>query len=47
MTKKQKQMVVRIVIAFVMLAAIMAGEHNGLSDKIQPLALLALICLIP
>ena len=47
MTKKQKQMVVRIVIAFVMLAAIMAGEHTGLSDKIQPHALLALICLIP
>ena len=47
MTKKQKQMVVRIVIAFVMLAAIMISEHTGLSERIQPQVLLALICLIP
>ena len=47
MTKKQKQMVLRIVVAFVMLVAIMAGEHTGLSDHIQPHALLALICLVP
>ena len=47
MNKKQKQMVFRIVIAFVMLALIMVGEHTGMSDRIQPHALLALICLIP
>lgn len=47
MTKKQRQMVVRIVIAFVMLAAIMVGEHTGFSERIQPHGLLALICLIP
>lgn len=47
MTKKQKQMVVRIVAAFIMLAAIMVGEHTGLSDRIQPQVLLALICLVP
>ena len=47
MTKKQKQMVVRIVIAFIMLAAIMVGEHTGLTDRIQPHILLAVICLVP
>ena len=47
MTKKQKQMVVRIVAAFIMLVAIMVGEHTGLSDRIQPQVLLALICLVP
>lgn len=47
MTKKQRQMVVRIVIAFVMLAAIMVGEHTGFSERIQSPGLLALICLIP
>ena len=47
MTKKQKQMVVRIMVVFVMLAAIMAGEHTGLSERIQPHILLAFICLIP
>ena len=47
MTKKQKQMVVRIVVAFVMLVAIMTGEHTGWSDRIQPHVLLAFICLIP
>ena len=47
MTKKQKQMVVRIVVAFVMLVAIMVGEHTGFSERIQPHVVLALICLIP
>ncbi len=47
MTKKQKQMVVRIVIAFILLAAIMIGEHTGLTDRIQPHILLAVICLVP
>lgn len=47
MTKKQKQMVVRIVAAFIMLVAIMVGEHTGLSERIQPHVLLALICLVP
>ena len=47
MTKKQKQMVVRIVVAFIMLVAIMVGEHTGLSERIQPQVLLALICLVP
>lgn len=47
MTKKQKQMVVRIVAAFIMLIAIMVGEHTGLSERIQPHVLLALICLVP
>ena len=47
MTKKQKQMVVRIVVAFIMVVAIMVGEHTGLSDRIQPHVLLALICLVP
>ena len=47
MNKKQKQMVIRIVIAFGMLALIMAGEHTGMTDHIQPHAILALICLIP
>ena len=47
MTKKQKQMVVRIMVVFVMLAAIMVGEHTGVSERIQPHILLAFICLIP
>ena len=47
MTEKQKQMVVRIAVAFVMLVLIMIGEHTGWSDRIQPHLLLALICLIP
>ena len=47
MTKKQKQMVVRIVAAFIMLIAIMVGEHTGVSERIQPHVLLALICLVP
>ena len=34
MTKKQKQMVVRIVVAFIMLVAIMVGEHTGLSGAV-------------
>ena len=40
-------MVVRIVAAFIMLVAIMVGEHTGLSERIQPHVLLALICLVP
>lgn len=40
-------MVVRIVAAFIMLIAIMVGEHTGLSERIQPHVLLALICLVP
>lgn len=47
MTKKQKRMVWRIVVVFVMLAAVMVGEHTGISDRIQPHALLGLVCLIP
>lgn len=47
MTKKQRRMAMRIAIAFVMLAAIMVGEHTGFSDRIQPHGLLAFICLIP
>ena len=47
MSKKQKQMVIRIAVAFLMLMAIMVGEHSGLSERIQPQGLLALICLIP
>lgn len=37
----------RIVVAFVMLAAIMIGEHTGLSERIQPPFLLGIICLVP
>lgn len=47
MTKKQKQVVARIVVTFVMLVAIMIGEHTGWSECIQPHVLLAFICLIP
>ena len=47
MSKKQKRMVIRIAVAFLMLVAIMVGEHSGLSERIQPQGLLALICLIP
>lgn len=47
MTKKQKQMVWRIALAFVMLVCIMAAEHTGLSERIQPQILLAVICLVP
>ncbi|MDD7177173.1 MAG: heavy metal translocating P-type ATPase [Lachnospiraceae bacterium] len=47
MSKKQKQMVIRIAVAFLMLVAIMVGEHSGLSERIQPHGLWALICLIP
>ncbi len=47
MTKKQKRMLIRIVIAFIMLAAVMVAEHTGLTDRIQPHILLAVICLVP
>ena len=47
MTKKQKQVVARIVVTFVMLVAIMISEHTGRSECIQPHVLLAFICLIP
>ena len=47
MSKKQKQMVIRIVVAFVMLLLILAGEHTGWTDRIQPQMLVGLICLIP
>lgn len=47
MNKKQKKMLVRILIAFILLAAIMIGEHTGLTEQIRPHALLAVICLIP
>lgn len=47
MTKKQKQVVARIVVTFVMLVAIMISEHTGWSECIQPHVLLAFICLIP
>lgn len=47
MTKKQKKMVWRIAAAFLMLVFIMAAEHTGLSERIQPQFLLGLICLVP
>lgn len=47
MTKKQKRMLVRIMIVFVLLTAILAGEHTGLADKIQPQIIQAFICLFP
>ena len=47
MTKKQKQVVARIVVTFVLLVAIMISEHTGWSECIQPHVLLAFICLIP
>lgn len=47
MTKKQKKMLVRIILAFLMLVLILLGEHTGLSDRVQPRALMALICLVP
>ena len=47
MTKKQKQVIARIVVTFVMLVAIMISEHTGWSECIQPHVLLAFICLIP
>lgn len=47
MTKKQKQMVVRIAVSFVMLVAIMVTEHTGLADRLQSQVLQALICLVP
>lgn len=46
MTKKQKQMLIRIAAAFLMLAAIIAGEHTGYSDRLSA-PLTALICLVP
>ncbi len=47
MNKKQKHMLVRIIIAFVMLVAIMLAEHTGLMDKLQPAFIRALICAVP
>ncbi len=40
-------MLVRIIIAFVMLVAIMLAEHTGLMDKLQPAFIRALICAVP
>ncbi|MDY3818432.1 MAG: heavy metal translocating P-type ATPase [Lachnospiraceae bacterium] len=47
MTKKQKHMLVRIAVAFVMLAVMLVVEHSGVGDRIQPVWLLAIISLIP
>ena len=47
MTKKQKNMLVRIAAAFVMLAAMLVVEHSGMENQIQPAWLLAIISLIP
>lgn len=47
MTKKQKHMLVRIAVAFVMLAVMLVVEHSGIGDRIQPVWLLAIISLIP
>ena len=47
MTKKQKHMLVRIAVAFVMLAVMLVEEHSGVGDRIQPVWLLAIISLIP
>ena len=47
MTKKQKHMLVRIAVAFVMLAVMLVEEHSGIGDRIQPVWLLAIISLIP
>ena len=47
MTKKQKRMVRRIAAAFLMLVLIIAAEHTGISERIRPQILLAVICLVP
>lgn len=47
MTKKQKNMIVRIAAAFVMLAAMLVVEHSGMEEQIQPVWLWAIISLIP
>ncbi|MDD6039245.1 MAG: heavy metal translocating P-type ATPase [bacterium] len=47
MTKKQKQMLMRIIISFVMLAAIMLSEHTGVTELFPSRLLLGVICLIP
>lgn len=40
-------MLVRIAVAFVMLAVMLVVEHSGIGDRIQPVWLLAIISLIP
>ena len=40
-------MLVRIAVAFVMLAVMLVEEHSGIGDRIQPVWLLAIISLIP
>lgn len=47
MTKKQKKMLVRIIIAFILFAGLMICEHTGLLGKIEYAWLLFLFYLIP
>lgn len=47
MTKKQKKMLVRILISFVLFAALLVCEHMGILDGIENVWLLSLIYLVP
>ena len=47
MTKKQKKMLVRIVITFVLFAGLLVCEHTGLLKKIESTWILFIIYLIP
>lgn len=47
MTKKQKNMLIRILVSFVMLAGLMVAEHTGSLEYIESRAVLLLLYLIP
>lgn len=47
MTKKQKRMLMRIIITFLLFAVLMVCEHTGMLERVQSQALLFVIYLIP
>ncbi|MBO5246727.1 MAG: cadmium-translocating P-type ATPase [Eubacterium sp.] len=47
MSKKQKQMLVRIIVSFCMLVVILVTEHSGIMEKHLPTLLQIVLCLIP
>lgn len=47
MTKKQKRMLMRIIITFALFAVLIVCEHTGMLESVQPQALLFVIYLIP
>ena len=47
MNKKQKKMLVRIIITFVIFAGLLICEHTGALDAVHPPILLFVIYLIP